>query len=401
MDLNTISGPKERPPELGAEPQHQPSAETLTARIWERFKELGFFPALVRAATLVATILVMLSIVWVLKRFYVNADGSMVTQLQIPSSAQALLDNNPLAPPLLASLSQEQDPALRRQTSLDTVLPMRNRSTISTYTVEPGDNLFSVATRFNLQPETVLWSNRYNIGDDPHMIYPGQQLVILPVDGTMHIWSAGEGLNGVAEFYKVTPEIIINYPGNNLSMATIGDLSAPNIEPGTQLIIPGGKGEYSDWRIPRITRDDPATALNVGPGACPDSYDGVLGTLNFRWPVSERTLTGYDYAPSANHYGIDIGGSIGDPVSTVDNGVVVYAGWNDWGYGNMIVVDHGEGWQSLYAHLSTVEVTCGQEVYSGDIIGSVGDTGMADGPHLHFELRNDEYGRVNPWDFLQ
>jgi len=401
MDFNTLSGPKQQPPKLGAEAQTQLHAESLAARFWERFKELGFFPALVRAATLVVTILVMLSIVWVLKRFYVNADGSMVTQLQIPNAAQTLLKDNLLAPPLLANLPRDEDPALRRQTSLDTILPMRSRSTISTYTVEPGDNLFSVATRFNLQPETVLWSNRYNIGDDPHMIYPGQQLVILPVDGTMHIWSAGEGLNGVAEFYKVTPEIIINYPGNNLSMATIGDLAAPNIEPGTQLIIPGGKGEYSDWRIPRITREDPATALNVGPGACPDSYDGVLGTLNFRWPVSERTLTGYDYAPSANHYGIDIGGSIGDPVSTVDNGVVVYAGWNDWGYGNMIVVDHGEGWQSLYAHLSTVEVTCGQEVYSGDIIGSVGDTGMADGPHLHFELRNDEYGRVNPWDFLQ
>lgn len=401
MDFNTLSGPKQQPPKLGAEAQTQLHAESLAARFWERLKELGFFPALVRAATLVVTILVMLSIVWVLKRFYVNADGSMVTQLQIPNAAQTLLEDNLLAPPLLANLPRDENPALRRQTSLDTILPMRSRSTISTYTVEPGDNLFSVATRFNLQPETVLWSNRYNIGDDPHMIYPGQQLVILPVDGTMHIWSAGEGLNGVAEFYKVTPEIIINYPGNNLSMATIGDLAAPNIEPGTQLIIPGGKGEYSDWRIPRITREDPATALNVGPGACPDSYDGVLGTLNFRWPVSERTLTGYDYAPSANHYGIDIGGSIGDPVSTVDNGVVVYAGWNDWGYGNMIVVDHGEGWQSLYAHLSTVEVTCGQEVYSGDRIGTVGDTGLADGPHLHFELRNDEYGRVNPWDFLQ
>jgi len=401
MDFNTLSGPKQQPPKLGAEAQTQLHAESLAARFWERLKELGFFPALVRAATLVVTILVMLSIVWVLKRFYVNSDGSMVTQLQIPNAAQTLLEDNLLAPPLLANLPRDEDPALRRQTSLDTILPTRSRSTISTYTVEPGDNLFSVATRFNLQPETVLWSNRYNIGDDPHMIYPGQELVILPVDGTMHIWSAGEGLNGVAEFYKVTPEIIINYPGNNLSMATIGDLAAPNIEPGTQLIIPGGKGEYSDWRIPRITREDPATALNVGPGACPDSYDGVLGTLNFRWPVSERTLTGYDYAPSANHYGIDIGGSIGDPVATVDNGVVVYAGWNDWGYGNMIVVDHGEGWQSLYAHLSTVEVTCGQEVYSGDIIGTVGDTGMADGPHLHFELRNDEYGRVNPWDFLQ
>lgn len=401
MDLNAASDAKKTATEINAEAPNYPQGDGLAARFWDRFKELGLFTLLVRAATLIVTVLVMLVIVWVLKRFYVNADGSMVTQLQIPDQAQAMLDPELLAPPLLSSLPQNEEPALRRQTALDTILPMRNRPGITTYTVVPGDNLFSVATRFNLQPETVLWSNRYTIGDDPHMVYPGQQLVILPVDGTMHIWSAGEGLNGVAEYYKVTPETIINFPGNNLSMNTIGDLSSPNIEPGTQLVIPGGKGEYSDWRIPRITREDPATALNVGPGACSESYDGVLGTLNFRWPVSERTLSGYDYAPSANHFGIDIGGSIGDPVWTVDNGVVVYAGWNDWGYGNMIVVDHGEGWQSLYAHLSTVEVSCGEEVYSGDRIGTVGDTGMADGAHLHFELRNDEYGRVNPWDFLQ
>ena len=199
----------------------------------------------------------------------------------------------------------------------------------------------------------------------------------------------------------LSDQTIINYSGNNLKLASLGDLANPNIEPGTMLIIPGGKGQYSDWRIPRITREDPATALNVGPGACPESYDGVLGTLNFTWPVSSRTLSGYDYAPSANHYGIDIGGQIGDPVFTVDNGVVVYAGWNDWGYGNMVVVDHGQGWQSLYAHMSTVDVVCGQEVYRGDVVGTVGETGMALGPHLHFELRNDEYGRVNPWDFLQ
>ena len=87
--------------------------------------------------------------------------------------------------------------------------------------------------------------------------------------------------------------------------------------------------------------------------------------------------------------------------ATVDHGVVVYAGWNDWGYRQYGRVDHGEGWQSLYAHLATVDVSCGQEVYQGDVIGTIGDSGMANGAHLHFELRNDEYGRVNPWDFLQ
>ncbi|NLE84734.1 MAG: M23 family metallopeptidase [Chloroflexi bacterium] len=371
--------------------------EALAEKFWARFTQLGLSTKLLHAITLVATIAVMLVMVAVLRRFYVNADGSLVTQFQIPDPARAMSEPELLLPPLSAN----QTGTLQRDTALDTVLPLRHRTELDNYTVEPGDTLFSVAARFGLTPETVLWSNRYNIGDDPHMIFPGQELVIMPTDGTLHIWSAGEGLNGVAEFYQVEPNTIINYPGNNLRLASLGDLSNPNIEPGTMLIIPGGKGQYSDWRVPRITREDPATALNIGPGACPDSYDGVLGTLNFTWPVSSHDLSGYDYAPAANHHGIDITGNIGEPVHTVDNGVIVFAGWNDWGYGNMVVVDHGQGWQSLYAHLSTVEVSCGQEVYRQDLIGTIGDTGMAIGAHLHFELRNDEYGRVNPWDFLQ
>jgi murein DD-endopeptidase MepM/ murein hydrolase activator NlpD len=66
--------------------------------------------------------------------------------------------------------------------------------------------------------------------------------------------------------------------------------------------------------------------------------------------------------------------------------VIVYAGWNDWGYGNVIVIDHGNGWQTLYAHLSQIRVGCGQSVNKGDLIGNVGSTGNSSGPHLHFEM---------------
>jgi murein DD-endopeptidase MepM/ murein hydrolase activator NlpD len=184
-------------------------------------------------------------------------------------------------------------------------------------------------------------------------------------------------------------------------MAAIGDLSNPNIAPGTLLIVPGGYSEFTDWRTPTITRADPASAVNVGPGACTQAYDGVSGTLNFAWPTQSHTLSGFDYDPSANHFGIDIAGSMGEEIHAADNGVVVYAGWNDWGYGNMVVIDHGSGWQTYYAHLSTVTVGCGDEVYLGDVIGTMGDTGNADGVHLHFEIRNDEIGRINPWDLLR
>ncbi len=81
--------------------------------------------------------------------------------------------------------------------------------------------------------------------------------------------------------------------------------------------------------------------------------------------------------------------------------MVVYAGWNNWGYGYVIVLDHGNGWQTLYAHLSAINVVCGQSVYQGDVIAAMGSTGNSTGPHLHFEIMHDDYGKVNPHNFLQ
>ena len=288
-----------------------------------------------------------------------------------------------------------------RQAELHTVLPvLTERQDVIRYTVEAGDSIFSIAEKFNLKPETILWGNRYSLGDNPHYIVPGQVLNILPVDGVYHMWSAGEGLNGVASVYGVTPEDIINWPGNDLDPDTIGDYADPNIAPDTMLVIPGGTGTYTDWSTPRITRSEPATAKYLGPGACTSAYDGIVGTGTFVWPTTEHYLSGYDYTPETNHFGIDIAGNMGNPIYASDSGVVTYAGWNDYGYGEMIVIDHGSGWQTLYAHLSQVNVSCGQEVNQGDTIGLMGSTGQSTGPHLHFEMRNDDYGRVNPWDFL-
>jgi murein DD-endopeptidase MepM/ murein hydrolase activator NlpD len=83
------------------------------------------------------------------------------------------------------------------------------------------------------------------------------------------------------------------------------------------------------------------------------------------------------------------------------HGVIVYSGWNDWGYGNVVVIDHGYGWQTLYAHMSKINAECGMSVYQGDVIGLYGSTGNSTGPHLHFEMLHEEYGKVNPWDFLR
>ncbi len=284
---------------------------------------------------------------------------------------------------------------------MHTLFPVKPRTEIIIYTVQKGDTVFGIAEKFNLSPETILWGNTYVLGDDPHRLSPGQELNILPVDGTYYEWHAGDGLNGVAQAFGVTPETIINWEANNLSIETIGDYATPNIEPGTWLVVPGGSRGFVTWSAPRITRDNPAVAKYLGPGACGQILDGPVGTQTYIWPTTERYISGYDYSPETNHAAIDIGGQEGNAIFASDNGVVVYAGWNDYGYGNMIVIDHGYGWQTLYAHLSALNVACGSYVYQGDVIGYMGTTGNSSGPHLHFELMSETYGKVNPKNFLQ
>ena len=94
--------------------------------------------------------------------------------------------------------------------------PITSSAGVVKYTVQEGDTLFGIAEKFGLKPETILWGNYYVLLDDPHALKPGQELNILPVNGTYHEWQQGEGLNGVAKYYGVTPEDIINYPANNL-----------------------------------------------------------------------------------------------------------------------------------------------------------------------------------------
>jgi murein DD-endopeptidase MepM/ murein hydrolase activator NlpD len=119
----------------------------------------------------------------------------------------------------------------------------------------------------------------------------------------------------------------------------------------------------------------------------------------FIWPANNHFLSGFDYSPSTNHSGIDIDGETGDPLNAADNGVVVYSGWNNWGYGNVVVINHGNGWQTLYAHLNAYNVSCGQSVWQGSVIGAIGITGNSSGSHLHYEMMYNGT-KVNPWDYL-
>jgi murein DD-endopeptidase MepM/ murein hydrolase activator NlpD len=378
---------------------NQDERENRLTQIWDFILRTGLGESVFRFGTHALLMALILFFAWGLRHLYILAQvveaPSRAALAAAPATATPRL---PVDLPLFVpdfSLA-----GIPRRVRLHTDVPSRPREQVINYTVKSGDTLFGIGDKFGLKPETILWANQAVLGDNPHNLRPDQDLVILPVDGTYHRWSAGDGLNGVAKFFGVTAEDIVNYPGNNLSLETIGDYSNPNIEPGTWLIIPGGHRQFVSWSAPMIPRDNPTVATVLGPGACDQVVSGAVGAGIFIWPANNHFLSGYDYTPEANHPGIDIDGEEGDPVYAADSGVVVYAGWNNWGYGNVIVINHGNGWQTLYAHLSAYYVSCGQSVWQGNVIGSIGSTGNADGSHLHFEMMYNG-ARVNPHDYIR
>jgi len=368
----------------------------LFTKLLDFLIQLGLGESLLRSGTALLSIVLLGSIIWLIQLFSVQAtEAGSETNAHV--TVPTVVTEGGGGVPQQIDDSFGGIPRLAQER---TIIPSRPRVEIVKYTVLEGDSVFGIAEKFGLKPETILWGNYYILLDNPHALKPGQELNILPVDGTYHEWQQGEGLNGVAKYYNVTPEDIINYAANGLEAATIGDFANPNIKPGTWLIIPNGKREFASWSAPLgVTRENPASARVLGAGACDPVSGGAIGYGTFIWPANKHYLSGFDYSPSTNHWGIDIAGNEGEGVYATDAGVIVYAGWNDYGYGNMVMIDHGNGFQSLYAHMSAFNVGCGQSVGQGDVIGAIGTTGRSSGAHLHFEIRAIS-SYVNPWDVL-
>ncbi|MCK4725655.1 MAG: M23 family metallopeptidase [Anaerolineales bacterium] len=405
------------PDEIEAKPNLNTSRETQPAGLdssqssserqsrllmfWESISQAGLAEGVNRVGTHILLVVLILIISWAMRQFFQYTEPEKTTEQAALAANLPTPTPTPL-PPQLPEFAPEtliNSTGIPRLALLHTTLPTRPRTDVLKYTVLKGDTLFGIAEMFGLQPETLLWGNQFVLGDNPHNLRPEQELNILPVNGTYYKWQAGDGLNGVSDFFGVTAEEIIEYPGNSLDPAAIGDYAHPNIEPGTWLIIPNGTREFVTWSAPEIPRDNPSVAKVLGPGACSSVADGAVGAGVFIWPANNHFLSGFDYSPSTNHSGIDIDGETGDPVYAADNGVVVYSGWNNWGYGNVVVINHGNGWQTLYAHLNAYNVSCGQSVWQGSVIGAIGNTGNSSGSHLHYEMMYNGT-KVNPWDYL-
>jgi murein DD-endopeptidase MepM/ murein hydrolase activator NlpD len=300
-------------------------------------------------------------------------------------------------PPLNAGL-QPAVFGVARRANLRTVIPSRPRASVITYTVQTGDTLFKIADDYNLKPETLLWGNYDVLKDNPHFLAPKQVLNILPLNGVYYKWQSDDSLEAVAANFKVKIEDILGFAGNSFDLTKSADHTY-GLKPGQWIVVPGGKRALQDWSPPTITRANPATASYYGAGSCGKIISGAVGTGTFVWPTTDHSISGYTYNAEV-HPGIDIGGRLGNPIYAADSGVIVYAGWSNYGYGNLIVVDHGNGFQTAYGHLSAISVQCGQSVFQGGYMGAMGSTGNSSGPHLHFELRLNS-GKLNPLNYMR
>lgn len=247
------------------------------------------------------------------------------------------------------------------------------------YVVEAGDTLSGIAARYGLDIRTVLWANDALV-TSPDSLSIGQELVILPTDGAYHTVAEGDSLQSIADKYKVSAEAILNYGGNDID-------DPEHLTVGAHIIVPGAA-------LP----DLPAKVITLPSQG--RTYTAIVsnpqeGSGSMIWPVGGYISQGV----TSYHAAIDIAGDRGDSVVAADDGTVVLVSWMRTSYGYHVIVDHGNGLETLYAHLDSISVEVGQDVSKGTVLGTRGNTGRSTGPHLHFEVRSGGVRR-NPFSYL-
>lgn len=249
---------------------------------------------------------------------------------------------------------------------------------IFAYEVESGDTLSSIAQRFGISKDTLVMENDLW---NANRLRSGMTINVLPVDGISHLVKKGDTASSIAKKYKIEEETLTKQ--NQLE-------EGETLLAGTALIIPGGKKTMPVYTASSYTAPASASYTYTGPK-----------TGRLIWPTLAKSGITQGFRPG--HYAIDIANRAKGPIFASSGGKVIKAayGWNG-GYGNVIIVDHGGGMQTLYAHNEKLYVTEGQYVEQGQTMAWMGNSGRvygATGIHLHFEVRINGV-KYNPMNFF-
>ncbi len=288
-----------------------------------------------------------------------------------------------------AALSAGTDPAadqgaflpdgtLLKPIAVDTSIP-DTKTVTRTYRVKPGDTLTKIAGKFGLSNMmSIWWANHLK----SKSLKPGMKLIIPTDDGLLVKVKEGDSLDRIARTYDVDPAKIQEANG----------LADEVVYIGQTLFVPGGQGAPVATPRPKPKPQPVAQGPDTGNGgnAGGGGGSGPSGPVHYgggrmSWPV----VGGGNYVSQYFHYGhpaLDIAGSYGSPVVAAAGGRVIFAGWRSNGGGYQVWIDHGNGIYTTYNHMSAVSVGAGQTVGAGQRIGSLGSSGWATGPHLHFEV---------------
>ena len=302
------------------------------------------------------------------------------------STSEPLAQSETAIPPSLPPVSTDAvaqllDTGIPRKIQLKTQLQDDVSYEITEYTAQSGDSLWSIAQRFDLEPETILWGNEWlsSVG----VLQIGDTLKIMPTDGVLHTVQEGDTLETLERLHGTPAQEILEYFGNGFDLT-----QPPELIVSQQIIVPNGTSPivWSEAQAP--TADTSASYSGEYPN---------LGTGYFVWPVAPPYLLTQEYW--GGHPALDINTYFRQPIFASDSGTVRFSGWNDTGYGNVVIIDHGNGYRTYYAHNEANLVSAGQAVVQGQQIAESGSTGNSTGNHLDFRIF---YGGsfFNPLEYL-
>lgn len=312
------------------------------------------------------------------KVYSYQGDGNQV-QASLYTEAQRQEEESYYAQNTSALAMGTDSGSLSKPDIIDTSDAKAGSKAVRDYVVAEGDTISRIAAKFGVSVNTILWAN--NLAATSY-IRSGQQLKIPPTSGVLHTVVRGDTLSKLAQTYDASADTIAAY--NNID--------EKGLIIGQTVMVPGGRVIYTA---------KPRTAVASSGNTGTQTYKptgSIASTGKMMWPSACQRIS--QYYRGWLHTGVDIACPSGTWLKAADSGVVTRVQYGRTGYGYNVMIDHGGGTQTLYAHMSRIDVKVGQTVAKGQQIGLEGSTGRSTGPHLHFEVRRNG-ATVNPLGYIR